>query len=231
MAVLPIFAMYNCGIELNQNMALTPIILIIEDHDVVVFSIKITLKENYPSAVIHTANAFGAGLMHLTNNKYDLIILDIDVPEGESYRMIEMIRSRQMNVRILIFSGKDELTHGIRFLNEGANGFLSKSAPIEHLKLAVARVLSDKTYMGEKLQNMINNQYFKKEALVMPSKPDLSPRENEVLELLLQGKTSKEIANDLRLKESTVGTHKARIFQKMEVSNILALFQKLMNLN
>jgi two-component system, NarL family, invasion response regulator UvrY len=205
-----------------------PQVLIIEDHDIVTAAVEIVLKENFPRATIQKAGTFQKGVKLLSAAPpKDLIILDVDIPGGESYRMIELLRNIQPKVRILIFTGQEESRHAIRFLKAGANGFLSKMAPLEECATAMKMILNDKKYVSDAVQQMITDSFFNKAPVIDDSDLSLSPRENEVLELLMQGKWTKEIANELNLNPTTVSTHKAKIFQKMDVSNIIELFKKL----
>jgi two-component system invasion response regulator UvrY len=206
-----------------------PHILIIEDHAIVIAAVEMVLKANFPSAVIQNASTFPLGLKVLGAGKpIDLIILDMEIPGGESYKMIEILRAVQPDVKILIFTGHEEARHALRFLKAGANGFLSKNAPLEDCGTAVKTVLSDKKYVSEQVQQLITNSLFDKSPVNSSHESiSLTPRESEVLELLLQGKWIKEIATKLNLNQTTVSTHKARIFQKLEVSNVIELFKKL----
>jgi len=210
-------------------MKFDPNVLIIEDHDIVAAAVEIILVENFSKAVIQKSGSFQKALKLLETGPFiDLIILDVDIPGGESYRMIERLRKVQPNVRILVFTGQDERQHAIRFLKAGANGFLAKTDPVEECAVAARMILNDKKYVSEVVQQLITNSFFEKSAVAEDlGESLLSPRENEVLELLMQGKWTKEIAVELNLNPTTVSTHKARIFQKMEVTNVIDLFKKI----
>jgi two-component system invasion response regulator UvrY len=205
-----------------------PHILIIEDHAIVVTALEMVLMAHFPEALVHKASTFPDGLQILESRcPVDLIILDMEIPGGESYKMIEILRGIQPDVKVLIFTGHEEERHALRFLKAGANGFLSKNAPLEDCGTAVKIVLSDKKYVSEQVQQIITNSLFDKPVNSRNESVKLTPRENEVLELLLQGKWIKQIAKALNLNPTTVSTHKARIFQKLEVKNIIELFKKL----
>jgi DNA-binding NarL/FixJ family response regulator len=222
------FHQLNHKINISPNMTQNPKVLIIEDHDIVVSALTIVLKENFQKFTLQKAGSFPKGLKMLGDALYDLIILDVDVPGSESYAMIGRLRNVQKNVRILIFTGQDETKHALKFLTAGANGYLSKVAPTEEFGAAIRTVLSDKKYVSDSVQELITASYFEK----MHPKPGaqespLSPREHEVLDLLLEGKWTKDIATELKLKLTTVSTHKTRIFQKLEVDNVIDLFKKM----
>jgi two-component system, NarL family, invasion response regulator UvrY len=226
---------YLCGIIRlllsfsTYSMKNDPKVLIIEDHDIVAAALELVLIEQFSKATCQKSVSFPRGLQILSMSPdFDLIILDIDVPGGDSLRMIDRLRAIQPHVRILIFTGQEEQRHAIRYLKAGANGFLSKSAPLENCGEAIRLLLHDKKYVSEAIQQLITDSFFDKNPPGETTRENvLSPRETEVLELLMQGKWTKEIANELNLNPTTVSTHKANIFQKMEVTNVIDLFKKL----
>lgn len=203
-------------------------ILIVDDHDVVIHAVKQAILDIEEDSVIDTSESFTGAVQKVSQSpNYDLLILDIGIPGTENHKMIEIFRSVQANLRILIFTGLEEDTHAVKFLTAGANGFLSKSVPFERIKLSIQVVLNDNVYISSEVQKMMMSYYSNNSSQkkTMP-KYTLSPRETEVMDLLIKGKLVTEIATELRLKITTVSTHKARIFQKMEVENIIDLFKK-----
>ena len=204
-----------------------PQVLIIEDHQVVARSVAMIVEDNFPDSKVSLAVTFreGLDLLH-TGFKADLIILDIDIPGGESSGMIARFRDVQPEVKILVFTGQLEEKHALEFLTAGANGFLSKNSPFEQIGVAIRRVISGKKYMTEQVQQQVTDRFFNKVGSIEPEPMSLSPRETEVLNLLMEGKWVKEIANELNLKLTTVSTHKTRIFEKMQVTNIIELYKK-----
>lgn len=205
-----------------------PYILIIEDHEVVSAAVEALVMEDFPEASFRKAGSFPKGKKLLTEGPpVDLIVLDVDIPGGESYKMVETLRSIQPNVNVLVFTGQDENPHAIRFLKAGANGFLSKNAPFEQCAVAVKMILNGKKYVSDTVQEIITSSFFDKSPASDESYDSaLSPRETEVMELLLQGKWTKDIALELNLNPTTVSTHKAKIFQKMDVTNVIDLYKK-----
>jgi two-component system invasion response regulator UvrY len=210
-------------------MTTTPHILILEDHEIVTTSLRNVIIETIPDSQIYTAGSFPKGLEILNSgNHFDLILLDIQLPGGLSYGMISALRNLQPAVRILVFTGNEEPKHALNFLSAGANGYLCKNVSLTEIAGAIRTVMEGKKYMTDQVHQLVAESFFKK---ISPSKvfenDALSPRELEVLQLLLEGKLSKHIAQELNLKITTVSTHKTRIFEKMQVTNIIELFRKL----
>ncbi|WP_149244368.1 response regulator transcription factor [Dyadobacter sp. 32] len=204
-------------------------ILIVEDHKIVASALESIITDHFSNAAVQIAYSLPSALVLLETKKLmDLVILDIGVPGGGSYGMIATLRSKQPGVRILVFTGQDEERYALRFLSAGANGFIPKSSAKEEIGLAIRTVLNNKRYVTPVVQDLITNSYFTKLNLetIAPNNP-LSQREREVMELLLQGKWTKEIATELNLKLTTVSTHKSRIFEKLQVTNVIDLFKKI----
>ncbi|MCF0054717.1 response regulator transcription factor [Dyadobacter sp. CY356] len=205
-----------------------PAVLIIEDHEIVAYSLATIVEDHFPDSNIKLASTFLQGI-DIINSGFltELIILDMEIPGGESYAMVGRLKALQPEVKILVYTGHDEDKHAFSFLSAGANGFLSKNSPMDQVDFAIKQVLSGKTYMTERVQQQVAESFFNKTAGRTSTEPaTLSPREMEVLDLLLEGKWIKEIALELNLKLTTVSTYKTRIFEKMKVSNIIDLYKK-----
>jgi DNA-binding NarL/FixJ family response regulator len=156
----------------------------------------------------------------LQENTYDLITMDVQMPNTDSFALMQYVKKEYPTARVLMFSMSPESIYAIRFIKAGAKGFISKSAPLEEMKMAIDKVLNDKKYFSEEILMELTEGDAGANKNVFDL---LSPREFEIVQLLLKGKTISHIAAELTLSLSTVGTHKARIFQKLKVINLLEL--------
>lgn len=202
-------------------------ILIAEDHAVVRIGTKHLLQSLIPDSSISDVDDFDKIIKELEVKSYDLLILDINIPGGNTTKMVETIRLKSPGIRILMFSSYDEQLYGLLYLQAGADGYLSKDAPEDEFKAAVLSVLDNKKYMSQDMQQMnINRLINPKEYLPDPI-VTLSPRETDVMNLLKEGLGTAKIAEKLNLQLSTVSTYKARIFEKLGVKNIVELITKI----
>ena len=157
----------------------------------------------------------------------DLVVLYVNLPGGELYGMVPILRAIQPGVRILIFTGSEQYAVALQFLNAGANGYLTKTHAMEEIGVAILTILSGQKYISEDMKQIVSDNIYKVfKPAGMPGTIDLSPREKEVLALLLDGKHTKQISAELNLKITTVSAHKARIFEKLQVSNVIDLFKR-----
>lgn len=195
--------------------------LLVDDHIVVRSGIKGLLNELFKPSAIYEASDGETAAEILKEHNYDLIMMDIQMPKTDTLGLMEYIHIKYPEARVLIFSMSAESIYAKRFLKAGAKGFLSKDAPLDEIKKAINMVLNNRKYISETLAAVLAEESI----MDKPGNPfnQLSPREFEIVSLLLSGETISEISKLLNLQVSTIGTHKARLFDKLSVSNILEL--------
>lgn len=201
-------------------------ILIIDDHPMVAIGVQALIKTVIENATIAFAYSFQEGLDALAETRVDLMILDLAIPGTRGPEMISAYRRVQPDVKILVFSGRDELSNAPLYLHRGANGFLHKNSFDSEAAKAVLTVMENKKYVSPKLKEAMLNNLMEGKSMQSDPVASLTPREREVLSLLLTGKWLKSIADELNVKISTVGTQKNRIFKKLKVDNIVDLAKK-----
>ncbi|SDF71467.1 two component transcriptional regulator, LuxR family [Dyadobacter soli] len=202
-------------------------LLIVEDHEIIVWALRTLIEDSFPQISVFTAPTFEAGLAILDKQRISFVVLDIDVPGGNSPKMIEQIRAIRPSARILIHTAMPEEDYALRYLSAGADGFISKSAPLGALPSALQMTLEGRKYVSEATKQVLAESFlndFDKKRY----DPELlfSKRERQIAKLLLKGKWTKEISDELGIRLSTVSTHKLAIFDKMQVGNVVDLYRK-----
>lgn len=195
--------------------------LLIDDHVVVRSGLKLILSDLYKPCSIDEAEDGQSAHIKLKLHNYDLVILDIKMPDTNTLELMGYIHISYPAIKVLVFSMNAESVYAKRFLAAGAKGFINKVAPLDEIVKAINQVLSGKKYISESLVESLAEQgnRINKTNLF----DTLSPREFEIATLLLSGEGISQIAHKLNLQVSTVGTHKARIFEKLKVSNLIEL--------
>ncbi|MGN7887554.1 response regulator [Dyadobacter sp. 22481] len=201
-------------------------ILIVEDYQIIRLATKLLVLDLFKAAAIHEAGSFNAALAELERQPQDLIILDIQIPDGQGFEMIAMMRAIQKNVPILVFSAVEERIYGIHYLRSGANGFVSKNSCTEEVQTAIISVADTGRYVSPRIKVELLNQLDKHHYQADNPLLELSAREITIMDMLIEGFWVKEIASQLHLTESSVSTYKARIFEKLHVSTLIEMFQK-----
>jgi two-component system, NarL family, invasion response regulator UvrY len=195
--------------------------LLIDDHFVVRSGINGLLSEIFNPCEIDEADDTDTASEKLKQHKYDLIMMDINMPNSDTLGFMEFVRVKYPEAKVLIFSMGSENIYARRFLKAGARGFLPKDSSLDEINKAISLVLNDRKYISESLAEILADASSSNN----PDNPfdRLSPREFEVATLLLSGQTITEISRTLNLQLSTVGTHKTRVFEKLKVNNVLEL--------
>jgi len=196
-------------------------ILLADDHSVVRYGISLILKESFENLVIAHADDFLKVLSQIKEQAFDLIVLDISIPEGKGIQMVEIIKEIQPEVKILIFSAHEEELYALRYLKAGADGYLNKLSSDVEFKEAFTSMIKNGNYVSQSIKNkIVSNTLNKKSDNPLEA---LSNRELEIARLLVRGEGNLEIANKLKLQNSTVSTYKNRIFEKLTINNTVAL--------
>ncbi|TDE13184.1 response regulator transcription factor [Dyadobacter psychrotolerans] len=200
-------------------------ILIIEDHPLIRMGLKILISQSDPAATITQSRTFPEGLASLDTERFDIVILDIDIPGGQNIGMIDLIRGKQRDILILIHSGYDEQVYAMPYLQAGADGFLSKQTSQDEFDIAFNSLITKGKYASYTVQQIMLNNIGETSTAKNPIM-SLSPQEMRVMQLLVEGKWTKEIAAILNIKENTVSTFKRRIFDKLGVTDLIELSKK-----
>jgi DNA-binding NarL/FixJ family response regulator len=199
-----------------------PDILLIDDHYIVTTGLKMVIESFLAHSKIDTANDGDSAFQKIKNNNYDLIIIDINMPNTDSLGFIDNILSLRPETKIIMFSMNAEDIYAKRYFKMGAMGYLRKDAPIDEIKKAIGNVLNNKRYMSPELSEKLLLDLNSNRNTENPF-DKLSPREFEIVQHLASGDSVSEISRKLNLHTSTIGTHKARIFEKLQCHNIIEL--------
>jgi two-component system, NarL family, invasion response regulator UvrY len=203
-------------------------ILIIDSHEIFMWALQSIIQDTFKLVSIFSASSFDEGLAILEKHRVNQVIVDIDIAGGNNPGMIEKIRRARPGVKVLVYTAMSERDHALHYLAAGAHGFLSKTASVSTLRQAMQDVLEGRKYLSAVARQAIADSFFE----VNNHEPtsDLvqmfTRREQQVARLMLQGKWTKEISDDLGIKLSTVSSHKSSIFEKMQVRNVVELFRK-----
>jgi two-component system response regulator NreC len=157
----------------------------------------------------------------------DVVLLDISMPGMSSFQAIRELHKVRPDIKVLLLTMYDDEDYLAEGMEAGANGYILKDSPAEHLLLAIREVHRGGSYMSPKmLAHLVDD--FRSRARAehpVPRFDTLTGREKEVLKLLAEGNSVKEIANDLDLSLKTVETHKFNLMRKLDIHNKAQLVQ------
>lgn len=197
------------------------IFLLADDHSVVRQGILLMIRDIVKDAIFFHSATFKETLSVLRTTKIDILILDIHFPDGNSSTILTEIRNINPDIKILIFSGLEEDAYAMRYINGGANGFLSKLSSENEMKNALNIFIDKGKYMSQNVkEKILDNYIFKKSVNPLDN---LSTREMEIALLLVRGHGNLEISFMKKLQKTTISTYKKRIFEKLNVDNLVSL--------
>lgn len=196
-------------------------ILIIEDHPVVSESLQRIISDNFPDSHIQLAQTGKMGMAYLNGNKFDIILLDVRLPDASGLELCKQIKQVFPAIKIIVVTSFAQRYVVETAFDAGANGFLLKSSETSDIVNAIKMVLQNKEYYGvgvpELLCGKTSNDI---------SAPTLTKREMEVLKLIAEGLNTREIADKLFISEYNAEGHRKNLLLKFNVKNTALLIKK-----
>ncbi|MGN6246969.1 MAG: response regulator [Ginsengibacter sp.] len=196
-------------------------VFIIDDHPMVVEGLQSLLNRLENIEVSGSvSNAFDA-IPFIEKNIPDVILLDINLPEISGIELCKKIHQQFPSIKILGISTFSERSYISRMIENGASGYLIKSASAEEIAEAIQTVMHGKMYLSVAMEHMM------KPLSVLPSDdlPALTKREKEVLQLISEGLTNNQIAEKLFISPLTVDSHRKNLLTKLNVNNTASLIK------
>jgi len=198
-------------------------LLISEDHASTRMGIRQILRDEWSGAVFGEAEDARATLALIEAQPWDLLILDISLPQRDGLDLLREVKRRWPALPALIYSAHPEDQFAAHALQAGASGYLNKERAPEELTAAVRTILADGQYLSQRPAGP-PAKGTKAARAGLPNQA-LSRREFQVLRLIAAGKPGKAIAVELGLSQQTVSTYRARILTKLRLASVAELIQ------
>jgi DNA-binding NarL/FixJ family response regulator len=186
-------------------------VVLVEDHILVRSGIRHLLEARGPIRVVGEAGSGREALSLLERLEADLAILDVSLPDCTGIDLCRTLKARFPNLRLLALSMHEDPEYVRGFLQAGGEGYVSKAAVDHELVDAVLAVARGERYLNPSLAMRLAMEMVQGEV----QEESLSPREEEVLRLLAQGLSHKEVAERLAISEKTVATYRERGMEKL----------------
>lgn len=200
-------------------------IIIADDHGIVRRGIINIILENWGSVNILQAETFEQVLFHL-QKPADLLILDINMPGGNKVEMLDVVKSFQRKIKILMFSSYHERIFALRYIQAGADGYLNKNSDELEIVKAIHTVMEGRKYVSQVMKDSLLDMFATDHEQGANPLNLLSNRELEVGLHLSQGVGVLEISKIMNLQMGTISTYKVRTFEKLGVKSIVELAEK-----
>jgi DNA-binding NarL/FixJ family response regulator len=188
-------------------------VLLVDDHDLIRQGLRHAFERTEDFTVVAEAASVAEAVAAAQQHKPDVVVLDVRLPDGSGLDVARTLRERNTDVGIVVLTmyAGDEQLFGA--LEAGASAFVSKDAPADDVVSAARHaVVSPRSFSASDLADAMRRR-------LSPSGPQLSPREQEVLQLLADGLGVAAIARKLFISESTTKTHISKLYEKLGAGN------------
>lgn len=193
--------------------------MIADDHSMVREGIKQILEFDGEIRVNAEAGSGKECIDILDDKRTDVLLLDINMPNMNGLQVLQYLREKKVNIKILILTIHNEVEYLMRAVDIGVDGYVLKDSDSSVLKRAIFTINGGDTFIQPELSTILKKRLEDKNSNAKKFDDILTRREIEVLKLLTEGLFNKEIAYTLSISEKTVKNHVSNIFKKINVSD------------
>lgn len=199
-------------------------ILIADDHEIIRYGISTFLSKADDIELVGEASDGVECIELFKKTQPDICLLDIEMPHRDGIETTRAIRSINPDVKVLILSMHVEPDILRRVIEVGINGYILKNTEKSDLLQSIRAIMNGQQVYSDPISEIITNQFLHTESEdQLLSDYNLTKRETEILNLIVDGLTSQEIAQKLYISPRTVDTHRANLMQKLSINNTAAL--------
>jgi DNA-binding NarL/FixJ family response regulator len=200
-------------------------VFLADDHAVVRDGMKALLEGDHDITVVGIASNGRDAVRQVQKFNPDVVVMDIAMPELNGIEATARICEASPSIRVIILSMHDTSEHIFQALKAGAMGYLIKESAGKEVITAVRTVHSGRRYLSQKIEEKVIENYidYRKTAPDRSPLDKLSLREREILQLVVEGKSSAMIAESLFLSPKTIETYRSRLMQKLDIKDLPSL--------
>jgi len=203
---------------------MTTKLAITDDHVLVLNGIKAMLNDTPEVVVVGAYETAQETLKHVGKDGPDILLLDINLPDVDGIELCKTLVKKYPNLKILALTNFEEISFVKKMLNHGASGYLLKNTQKVELLEALKTVLSGEQYLQKKIERKLMNHALG-QSRVKEFIPNLTRREQEVLEAISEELTTNEISEKLFISVKTVETHRMNLMSKLGARNSVGLIK------
>jgi len=199
-------------------------VLIADDHKIVREGLKALIDKQESMQVVAEADNGLEAVRLARKLQPDVVIMDLGMPQMNGIEATREVTAREPGIKVIALSMHSDKRFVLQMIKAGASGYLLKDSAFEELITAIKTVVSNQSYLSPKITDVVIKDY-----LQTLSKGDVSAfsvltaREREVLQLLAEGRSTKEIAASLNVSVKTVETHRQQIMDKLNIRSVAEL--------
>lgn len=198
-------------------------ILIVDDHNLVRAGIRRMLDGLLPNMEIVGESGNGREALHMiADNRVELLITDLSMPDIEGANLIRQAKKRAPGLKCIVLSMHTTQEHVVAALRAGADGYVHKNASATELRDAVQSVAAGETYLHPSIAGSVVDLLRESDGSG-DTLDQLTERQREVLKLIAEGRTTREIADQLNVSAKTVETHRSQLMERLNIRNVPGL--------
>ena len=197
-------------------------VLLVDDHALVRAGIRALIDTLDGVEVVAEAGNGREALQQVEKFAPDLVLLDLTMPEMSGFEVLEQIVRRSPQVRVIILTMHEAREYTTRALRLGAAGFIPKSAAANELRQGIESVMRGETYTSKETLHQARPPFLG-ESRAQKLLETLTPRQHEILVLIAEGQTTKEIARNLNISVKTVESHRAQLMERLDIRDVAGL--------
>jgi DNA-binding NarL/FixJ family response regulator len=200
-------------------------VLLADDHTIVRDGLRALLEAHADITVVGDAANGRQAVDQVRKLRPDVVVMDIAMPELNGIEATQQIRESCPSTQVVILSMHSSPEHVFRALQAGARGYLIKESAGKEVAVAVRALHAGRRYFSQQITDTVIDDYIHQRQFSSDQSPlgSLSPREREVLQLVVEGKPSVEIAEILFLSPKTVETYRSRVMEKLGIHDLPGL--------
>jgi DNA-binding NarL/FixJ family response regulator len=202
-------------------------VLLADDHHLVRAGIRALLQSLPDVEIVAEAGNGQEALAALLRSKPEIALVDISMPGLNGLELAARATREVPETRIVILSVHGDASHVAQALRAGAKGYLVKDAAADELPILLRSVMRGETYLSPSISRHVVEGFLGRSSALPPESTDalalLTPRQREILQLVAEGRSTKEIATLLELSVKTVETHRAQIMERLDIHDLAGL--------
>jgi DNA-binding NarL/FixJ family response regulator len=198
-------------------------LLLVDDHWLVRASLKSLLEDFAGVKVVAEASDGREALERITQHRPDLILMDISMPGLNGVEATRRITDEHPEVRVIVLSMHASEEHVLRALRAGASGYVLKGSAPRELELAIEAVARGQVFLSPAISKHIIEIYLNRTTDKTNPLDQLTPRQREILQLIAEGHSSKQIAKKLDTSVKTIESHRASLMERLDIHDIAGL--------
>jgi DNA-binding NarL/FixJ family response regulator len=198
-------------------------VLLVDDHALVRAGIRALLENGELVEVVGEAGDGQEALAMIEKLRPEVVLLDLTMPGLSGFEVLKTTTEKFPNVHMIVLTVHDEEEYAFQALRAGAAGYLPKSAASAELRLAIEHVIAGKKYLSPTVEQKAAFELGRNRVAGPIPLSELTPRQREVLTLIAEGHSTKDIGRALNISSKTVETHRAQLMDRLDIHDVASL--------